>query len=577
MAQWEIHYEIYGRQGSSGGWNLLGVTQVREAALLMAQQSLAARKSTGVRVVKESYDAESGGFLSLRIFENNGKAELTLDPAAEELPHALPCLVINDLYAPPARAIMAQLLSAFLTRHKLTVSELIHRADALERLEATGTVYQHAIQKAALAQAAMTKLPIHSIMKSLDRLATEAMHRVYRDTRHGYFTATIGLHAFADSVCSQDDAAYRLTAALAIDLAPCEGWTEKLRRLLAVLDEAPLSGSGRSLLFQCVDMIAAELLHTPAALREFFGVQENLAVELTMLVELFLGNVCGVVQARRELDALARHFARDDLFEARFAIAQRIMAELRSMRRLCPQSVADELQAARRIAARLVACEGKYLTREDIAAVCVRRSRRLVSQEYVREHLAPVASMDEKLERLLAIEEHVVGEQNKRQLAAYALPLVTSPQFEAHFLSDLTPAQDRLKRIAELQGRLRRSGLEEDQRAELSFLLDKLASEVEARARLFECIVATHCDPAERVAELLTMCAAGTFTEGKMLSRARDIILSNVSQPGFFTRYVALGCESGEAADAESAMTELLQSLQKAGIPQDAGLEAIAA
>ena len=48
---------------------------------------------------------------------------------------------------------MGRLLIDFLSRNKITITELIHRADLLEKLEATGTVYQHAIQKIAVAQA----------------------------------------------------------------------------------------------------------------------------------------------------------------------------------------------------------------------------------------------------------------------------------------------------------------------------------------------------------------------------------------------------------------------------------------
>src|ERR1700743_758627 len=82
---------------------------------------------------------------------------------------------------------MARLLSDFLARNKITVTELIHRADMLEKLEATGTVYQHAIQKVAVAQAASTSANVQQIVKSLNELATQAIQRVYRDQRKGLF------------------------------------------------------------------------------------------------------------------------------------------------------------------------------------------------------------------------------------------------------------------------------------------------------------------------------------------------------------------------------------------------------
>jgi hypothetical protein len=99
-----------------------------------------------VKVVKETYNADTGDYLSLKIFED-GHTKLKTDAAAEDVPHALPCFKPDDLYSYHARATMARLLCEFLARQKLTVTELIHRSDSLERLEATGTLFQHCVQK----------------------------------------------------------------------------------------------------------------------------------------------------------------------------------------------------------------------------------------------------------------------------------------------------------------------------------------------------------------------------------------------------------------------------------------------
>mgnify|MGYP003347071968 CR=1 FL=1 len=78
---------------------------------------------------------------------------------------------------------MGRLLTDYLARNKVTITELIHRADLLEKLEATGTMYQFAIQKVAVAQAANTTTGVQQIVKSLNELTTKALHRVYRDQR----------------------------------------------------------------------------------------------------------------------------------------------------------------------------------------------------------------------------------------------------------------------------------------------------------------------------------------------------------------------------------------------------------
>ena len=186
MAQQEVHFEIFTRQGAKGGWKLHDVMSQRDAAMKMAQNLMTEGGATGVKVVKETYNSDTGDYLTLKIFED-GHNQAKVEPAAEDVPNALPCFKPDDLYSYHARATMARLLGDYLARQKLTVTELIHRADALEKFEATGTVYQHAIQKIAVAQAASTKMPVQQIIKDLNELVTKAINRVYRDERRNHF------------------------------------------------------------------------------------------------------------------------------------------------------------------------------------------------------------------------------------------------------------------------------------------------------------------------------------------------------------------------------------------------------
>src|SRR3954469_21877896 len=151
----EIHYEIFKRVGAKGGWTMHDVRNERDAAIALARELMTGEKATGVKVVKETYNDDTGDFLTLKIFEE-GHNQVKIAPAQEDAPHALPCFKPEDLYSYHARATMSRLLVDYLSRKKLTITELIHRADMLEKLEATGTLYQFAIQKVAVAQAATT-------------------------------------------------------------------------------------------------------------------------------------------------------------------------------------------------------------------------------------------------------------------------------------------------------------------------------------------------------------------------------------------------------------------------------------
>ena len=572
----EVHYEVFRRQGSKGGWMMHDVVIQRDAALRLAEELMAGEKATGVKVVKETYYPDSGDYLSLKIFED-GHTRHKMEVAQEDVPHALPCFQPDDLYSYHARATIARLLSDFLTRHKLTVTELIHRADALEKLEATGTIYQHAIQKIAIAQASATTTPVQHIIKSLNDLVTRAVNRVYRDVRRGAFPVALAgqFGVLATRLAVLPDASYLFNGAAARHLAGTKSWNEKLSSLLGILQEAPEDEAGRALLLGAVDSLIAELLNRSAALHELLGETENLGAALIMLVDLFHAGAGADAADDTPLHILKKHFAKDGLPESRMAIASRITAELKSVRRLCPASLKEELKLLRRIANKLVLGQGKYLSHEDIIAAFTLRSRRLVAHESVGEHLAEAATPDEKLERVLLIEENIVGAENKRQLAGFALPIITSASFETHFLTSKSPPLVRLKRLAELQLHIRRSGFPDAQREELANLLDKIALELEARAKLFETIEEKLGNGVEKAIALLRLCMTGVLTEGKLSARARALILSHLGRPGFFTGYVAH--VSAGAPDAEAAMAELMHALEKAGITPETGLKSIAA
>jgi hypothetical protein len=568
----EIHYEIFRRVGAKGGWSLHDVRSDRDSAIEIAQALMASEKATGVKVVKETYNQDTGDYLTLKIFEE-GHNQVKVSVAQEDAPHALPCFKPEDLYSYHARATIRRLIPDFLARNKITVTELIHRADILEKLEATGTLYQHAIQKVAVAQAANTSTGVQQIVKSLDGLVTQAFNRVYRDQRKGLFAnpRPDQFAELAQKLAAQGDGAYIFNAALANHLKDAQGWDRKVELLLTVMENAPVEESPRKLVLSSVDAIMAEVMGGSAALHELMGQADTLAESLGRLVELFLGRP--PKEARHGLSMLTSHFAKDALPEARTAVADRIVAEFKSTKRLVPDSLVEELKALRSLANKVVMGVGKYLSHEDLVAAFTLRSKRLVTQEILSSHIEG-APADEKVERLLFVEENVIGTENKRQLAGFVLPVVNSAPFENFFANAKTPVLGRLQRLAFLQNKVRRSNFVEEQRQEIAAKMDRLALNAANAAKLFESIEAKSPNPVEKAQTLLKLTLNGVFTEGALSARARETILGHLATPGFLSSYFA---SQAKAGDTEAAMTALVAELGKAGITAETGLKSIAA
>jgi hypothetical protein len=574
----QIHYEIFRRVGARGGWTLHDVRDSREAAVTMAEALMAEEKATGVKVVKETYNDDTGDYLTLKVFEE-GHNQMKLAPAQEDAPNALPCFKPEDLYSYHARATMKRLLGDYLARNKITITELIHRADMLEKLEATGTLYQHAVQKIAVAQAASTTTPVQQIVKSLNELTTQAVNRVYRDQRKGLFPNPES-HQFAElatGLSGKGDASYVFNGALARHLKDAKGWDDKVLMLITIMESAPTEDGPRKLVHASIDAILAEILGGSAALHELMGPAENLAQALNNLVALFLGKP--PQDAKGGLAALTHHFAADTLPEARTAVASRIVAEFKSNKRLCPDFMVDELKALRQIANRIVLGVGKYLSHEDLIAAFTLRSKRLVMQEALGDYIIE-APVEEKVERILFVEDNIIGAENKRQLSTYILPILTSAAFESFFQNSKVPLLSRLQRLAHIQTRMRRSGFIDITREAIAARMDILATQMETRGRLFDSIAARNASPVEKAQTLLRLAAGGVLPEG-LAVRARDMILEYLSQPGFLTGYMAAQTqthtESGDIPDSEKMMAELMETLGKAGINAETGLKTIAA
>ncbi|MDE3114797.1 MAG: hypothetical protein KGL26_04265 [Pseudomonadota bacterium] len=578
MAQQEVHFEIFARHGARGGWKLKDVATHRDAALAMARDLMDEGKATGVKVVKETYNTDTGDYLTLKIFED-GHNQSKIDPAAEDVPNVLPCFKPDDLYSYHARATLARLLLDYLARQKLTVTELIHRADALEKFEATGTAYQHAIQKIAVAQASSTKKPVQQIIKDLNDLATKAIHRVYRDERRNYFPSVSpdGFRALADRLSSAADGAYVLNGAIARHLSDVASWEEKLIRLLAIMEQATDASPGAMLLLSCVDGITAEILSGSAALHELIGSHDNLGDALTTLIHLLLGKPRPDSEPRDGLAILTRHFAADDLPAARTAIANRIMAELKSIKRLQDGALLDEIAVMKRIANKLVLGQGKYLSHDDLIAAFTMRSRRLVTYEALARFLETVEAPDDKLEKLLLIEKAIIGAENKRQLSTAITPTITSASFANFFHSGDKPVLARLKRLADLQSQVLAAGLQDNQKYEISMALDKIASEAEARARILESIAMRPMSHVEKVLTVLKLCNSSVLTQGRLSARAQDFILSHMAKPNFLADYAAHIAKGAAAPAPDAAKAELVEMLTKAGITPETGLAAFAA
>ncbi len=569
----QVAFEIFRQHRGSGSWSFVEAVESRDAAFARAKRLLQDGRATAVKVVKESFDPATGGYVSLTLFEDgrvNAKKKNTKIDELEDLPV---CATVDDLYLYDARAVIARTLGDWLAHNKLTATELLHSAAALEKLDSQGMILQHALQKIAVARAFGSDKPVTQFIRELGDLCTAGVRRVYKDDKSGVFDGgTAGkCRALAQAASEKPDADYRLNGALAKYLKPAKTWDAKLGLLLAVMDELPEDDHARELLITAIDSLVSEILATPTALADLLGPNPDLGHALMNLAALFLGADAG--DRSPAANALAALFKRNMLNEARATIAGRLLSELKNGKRLCPASWEKELSMLRRLAGALVGAPSKYLSHEDLIEALTDRSRRFVSHEPLLQFLHDARNADEKVERLVAVEESIVGPENKRELATFILPLIGLRAFEEQLGASVL---QKLKRLAELQARVLLSGFQDVQKNQLATAFDGVAKAIEERARLFASIETKFADPVDRAIALLKIACAGALAAGTVQTKARKLMMATLASSGFLSAYVARKQHDTNGASAQdAALRELTVELRAFGITHEEALRAL--
>ncbi len=527
-----IHYEIFIQKKKAKDWTLHEAVDGREKALKKAGQLVKQSTVAGVRVMKETLEPDTGNYLSVAIFQEGGSTETKRDKDDVQLP----CFKPQDLFSIHARATITRVLEDLLDREGMTAKELIHRADMLESLQATGTVMQHAIQKIAVAQSTSDNVPVAEVMKQLTVLIDQAMERVFVDERDDAFVKLTqeNFHEVLTQVADKSDSEYYFSAAIAKAFSSMESWTDKVQFLVALLRNLPTEEDPRAIALISIDDFVSEIMAGSAGLDDLMGNQEQLGDALMIMADLFLGRIDEKkAGATPGLVALSSQFAEDKLPNSKTALGQRILSELNGPRRFCTNDVDKEVEAGRTLAMRMVLCQGKHVALEDILEAFTNRSKRLVITEMVNEYLEGYDEPDQQIQRLMKLEENVIGEENKRRLGGFVMPLLTGHKTEAFFVEQEGPVLRRLTEITKLQKEVTDSSFADNQKQEMQDAIDTIAGQVVTKAKLFEAIDGRKVSNADKAMSFLRILNSNVLTEGELSRKARVQIIKYIQTPNF--------------------------------------------
>src|SRR5579863_2974607 len=181
----QVHFEVFARRQHGSSWSLEQATEDRARAIDAAEEMLAKGRAVSVKVTKETLDGETRAFKTITIL-NKGQPDRGKPKAPRDRVEPL-CTTPQDLYTGQARDRIGRLLEGWLGRNKATPFELLHRADLIEKLQATGLELQHAIQKVAVPEAHARGATANNVIRDFHKLTRAAIERVMRDESDGRF------------------------------------------------------------------------------------------------------------------------------------------------------------------------------------------------------------------------------------------------------------------------------------------------------------------------------------------------------------------------------------------------------
>jgi len=564
MTSAQVHFEVFIRRKAGAPWTLENATENRTAALALGEELLKTGKAISVRVTKETLDQETREFQSVTILS---KGAPDTDKPKKVVQDREPlCVAPQDLYTVHARERIGRLLDGWLERNRATPFELLHRADLVEQLEASGIELQHAIQKVAVPEAQARGLSVHEMMRTFQALVERSIDRLLKDFRKGKMPDVDkeGFAAAAVRVAQEPERVYLLGAGVAASIAPARTWSDKVSRLLDLADAAPPAGPPRALALQTVEQPLAEILGSSAGLDDLLGRDLDLGDRLAAMTRLAAADAVdalinlepSVAKIMPELsDATTRlsvWLKGEDFRAVRSAIVRRVLRELTGPRRLKPSNAAAEIDVLRGLAMALTAAAGTMIPLDEVQNVFTTRSKMLVTGDFVESYLGTGQSAADEVEALIWLVENVIGAANKRQAARWLAAIVMALRFEKEFRYGPDTAATKLVVLAGLQKAVARGGLLVEDYQPIQVKLGDIGGLVEADAKLTATVAKAQAPVLHRLTLLLRLANGEAAPLGPAADRARMEALKLV-------RLDETRSELAKAPDRAAQMRDLFQ------------------
>lgn len=535
MAGLNVHYEVLGRRGHS--WTIINVLDSEEAALELAKQSKSAYSA--VKVTRERYDRNSGTYRSGQVFFA-GEQQKKKHPKDTNLVSDI-CWKTDDFYSFEGRRTINKLLRKELEQWGITATELIHNIDYVERLQDKDTALQRVTQQTAIAQVKETGQGVQERMKQLYELVERGTKQLRADTKNGTFPpiSDKNFDKVVVQINEKVSRGYMLSGSLTAYLADEKEWGQKVTRLLELVKP-----DHPEWVTETADGFVGELLSFRNVLYKLIGDETNLGRTIADVAQLSFGKYdCAETS---HLWVLNKLLGEKRLPQARRALERFVADKIAGRERLASGGIDAEAQALNKLVDNILTDDGKMIGGQNMEKALEERCAKWLYAEAMADYLRQLDKNDDRALKLLGLEKNILGKSNKRKLATYLDPIITSPQAEVYLTREMGGVTERLRRLSSLQASIHASGLQPNLMRKYSEKLDEYNCAVVKSAGLFKRLDQGKGSVVEKGVALLRMCAEGYFTKGRSLNYAQDIAERYLKAPDFVPAFIAGTDDRGE-------------------------------
>ncbi len=557
MSESQIHFEVHGLK--SGSWAVQRVCDEKTVAVDVAKGLFKDLGLKAVKVLKVTFDSSDPTFQDKEVYYE-GERAAPLNANSIDLIEPI-CKKTEDMYLPDARRAIYKLLQKPLEGWQLTPLELLYHQGHVQKLNDTGQILQGAVQRAAISQVQKTGQNVNERVLDLYSITNAILQDLKTTTVEQTIPEIQGDDLLAALNEAKDSENWRKTFLMSLaryfqDVKTNDEKFEKVTEFLHQYDDPEI--------LEMLDRYLGDFMSSSPLVQSLLGEEENLGDALLSLIDFIRGSkkvTAGMHKAAHRINML---LGDKKLPETRKALTIRLVDTLLGNKSFAKDNSFKSMLYHKRLLMRMHISDGEHIGGQDAVEALTERCGRMMGSTTIGEFLAGLEEPLDRVERLLEINDGVIGPVNKRTIANYILPVLDSlPNIKAIVTAN-EPAFKLLARLKKLQNTIRQSGFQNYYRDKILSSLDQIGMEILTSKNILGRLAQESGDNIQLGLNLLQIISQGNMTEPKAMQVVREFAKKTIVSEDFMKALESKTSEGG-ASQAEF-FKQFYALLEKTGI-----------